>query len=73
MKTELVIREFLDSRISANLSPATISWYKDRLNPLTKSCPELPRRPEPIEKFLATIKGSPETKYDVYVVQNHES
>lgn len=66
MKTELVIREFLDSRISANLSPATISWYKDRLYPLTKSCPELPRRPEPIERFLATIQGSPETKYDVY-------
>ena len=66
MKTELVIREFLDSRISANLSPATISWYKDRLYPLTKSCPDLPRRPEPIERFLATIQGSPETKYDVY-------
>ena len=66
MKTELAIREFLDSRISANLSPATISWYKDRLYPLTNSCPELPRRPEPIERFLATIQGSPETKYDVY-------
>lgn len=66
MKTELAIREFLDSRISANLSPATISWYKDRLYPLTKSCPELPRRPEPVERFLATIQGSPETKYDVY-------
>ena len=66
MKTELAIREFLDSRISANLSPATISWYKDRLYPLTKSCPDLPRRPEPIERFLATIQGSPETKYDVY-------
>jgi integrase/recombinase XerD len=66
VKTELVIREFLDSRISANLSPATISWYKDRLYPLTKSCPDLPRRPEPIERFLATIQGSPETKYDVY-------
>jgi len=66
VKTELAIREFLDSRISANLSPATISWYKDRLYPLTKSCPDLPRRPEPIERFLATIQGSPETKYDVY-------
>ena len=66
MKTELAIREFLDNRISANLSPATISWYKDRLYPLTNSCPELPRRPEPIERFLATIQGSPETKYDVY-------
>jgi len=31
VKTELAIRKFPDSRISANLSPATIAWYKDRL------------------------------------------
>ena len=66
MKTEQALREFLASRISMNLSPATISWYEDRLLPLAKSCPTLPRRPEPIEAFLAIVKGSPETKYDVY-------
>ncbi|MFC1934413.1 hypothetical protein ACFLXX_04660 [Chloroflexota bacterium] len=46
MKTELALREFLDSRISAYLSPATISWYKDRLFPFTNSCPVLPLRSE---------------------------
>ena len=66
MKTEQALREFLASRISMNLSPATISWYEDRLLPLAKTCPTLPRRPEPIEAFLAAVKGSPETKYDVY-------
>jgi len=66
MRTELALREFLASRIAANLSPATISWYKDRLLPFAKSCPTLPRRPEPVECFLAEVQGSPETKYDVY-------
>ena len=61
MKTELALREFIASRIAANLSLATIEWYKDRLLPFVRSCPTLPRRPEPIEGFLATINGSPET------------
>jgi len=66
MRTELALREFLASRVAANLSPATLGWYKDRLLPFARSCPTLPRRPEPVESFLATIQGSPETKYDVY-------
>ena len=66
MRTELALREFIASRISANLSPATIDWYKDRLLPFAKSCPTLPHRPEPVECFLAEVQGSPETKYDVY-------
>ena len=66
MKTELALQEFIASRIAANLSPATISWYEDRLLPFAESCPTLPRRPEPIECFLATVQGSPETRWDVY-------
>ena len=66
MRTELALQEFLASRIAANLSPATIEWYKDRLLPFAKSCHDLPRRPEPIEQFQATVQGSPETKFDVY-------
>ena len=66
MRTEQALREFIASRIAANLSPATIQWYKDRLLPFSRSCPTLPRRPEPVECFLAEVQGSPETKYDVY-------
>ncbi len=66
MRTELALREFLASRIAANLSPATIEWYKDRLLPFAKSCFNLPRRPEPVEQFLATVQGSPETRWDCY-------
>ena len=66
MKTELALREFLASRIAANMSPATIEWYEDRLLPFAKSCRSLPRRPEPIEQFLVTVQGSSETRYDCY-------
>ena len=66
MRTEQALREFIASRSAANLSPATIEWYKDRLLPLAKCCRNLPRYPEPIEQFLATIQGSPETRWDCY-------
>ena len=66
MRTQLALQEFLASRIAANLSPATIQWYRDRLLPFARSCSTLPRRPEPVEHFLATVCGSSETKYDVY-------
>jgi integrase/recombinase XerD len=66
MRTQQAVFEFIASRIASNLSPATISWYEDRLLPFAKSCPTLPRRPEPIEAFLATVQGSPETRWDCY-------
>ncbi|MBA7658675.1 Tyrosine recombinase XerD [subsurface metagenome] len=66
MRTELALREFINSRISLNRSPRTIEWYEDRLIPFAKSCPNLPRRPELIEQFLATVQGSPETKRDTF-------
>ena len=66
MRMEQALFEFLASRTAANLSPATIGWYKDRLIPFVRYCPTLPRRPEPVEGYLAVVKGSPETKYDVF-------
>jgi hypothetical protein len=40
MRTSLALQDFLDSRIAANLSPATIEWYKDRLIPFAEYCPQ---------------------------------
>ena len=40
MRTGLAFQEFLASRIAANLSPATISWYKDRLLPFAQVLPD---------------------------------
>jgi integrase/recombinase XerD len=66
LKTEQAIRDFIASRHAANLSPETISWYEDRLLPFARFQPILPRRPESIEFFLASLQDSDETKYDVY-------
>jgi len=65
MRTELALWEFIASRIATNLSPATIEWYKDKLLSFAKSCPNLPRRPEPIEQFLTSVLGSAETRFNV--------
>ncbi len=59
METELALREFLDNRISSNMSPRTIEWYEDRLRLFSKSCTNLAHGLEPIEAFLATAPGSP--------------
>ncbi len=66
MKTQQAIIEFIDSRISGNRSPLTIEWYRDKLERFAKFCPELPTEPRPIEAFLATIRGVPETRHAYY-------
>ncbi len=66
LKTDQALQEFINSRISSNLSPRTIEWYEDRLLPFAKSCIYLPRRPEPIDAFMARLTGSPETKRDTF-------
>ena len=63
MRTKQAFREFLASRKAANLSPATIHWYKGQLAPFARSCPNLPPRTEPLKAFLASVRGSPETKW----------
>jgi len=66
IRTDQALREFINSRISSNLSPRTIEWYEHRLRSFVKFCPNLPRRPEPIEDFLGSLEGSPETKRDTF-------
>jgi len=66
MRTEQAVGEFIASRISSDLSPRTIEWYEGRLRPFAKYCPTFPRRPEPIEAFLASVQGCLETKRDSY-------
>ena len=65
MKTRQAIEEFLNSRLSSNLSSQTIQWYRQRLEKFDHFCPKLPERPGPIEAFLTPIGGSPETR-DAY-------
>ena len=62
MRTKDASLEFLHSCESRNLSPITLSWYRQKLTRFATSCPKLPLKPAPIEAFLAGIKGVPETK-----------
>ena len=63
MKTQKAVDEFLRSRQSRNLSPITITWYRDKLKLFARAYPKLPKKPGPIEEHLATIKGEPETRH----------
>lgn len=63
MRTQIYITEFLQSCLARNLAKVTIAWYREKLRRFASSCPQLPEEPGPIEKYLATIQGSPETKH----------
>ncbi len=63
MRPRQAIGEFIDSRVSSNLSPLTIAWYRTRLERFAEFCPELPQEPRSLEAFLATINGTPETRH----------
>jgi len=62
MRTKDASSEFLLSCESRNLSPITLSWYRQKLTRFATSCPELPTEPAPIEAFLAGITGTPHNK-----------
>jgi len=63
VRTEQATNNFLDSRTAANLSPVTITWYRDKLRRFAQACPELPEEPSPVEAFLSKVQGSPENRH----------
>ena len=63
MRTQDAIQSFLNNRRAKNLTQKTIQWYREELRRFANSYPELPTNPEPIETFLAEVRGSPETKH----------
>ena len=66
MKTQAAIEAFLHSRHAKNLRPRTIEWYGGFLTPFARFSPKLPMEPEPIEDFLAQVRGEPETRHASY-------
>jgi integrase/recombinase XerD len=60
------IEKFLAHCQARNLKAITIAWYSDKLRAFASSYPKLPLKPEPIESFLAGIKGSDHTKHAYY-------
>lgn len=62
MKTEVVVSSFLNAQRARGLSPHTIVWYEIILMRLAHDFPQMPRKPEPVEKFLAQYDVSPRTQ-----------
>ncbi len=66
MKTLAATQSFLNSRRALNRRLITIQWYERHLGKFASFCPELPMEPEPLEEFLSTITGEPETVHAYY-------
>jgi len=66
MNTLTALNSFIHSRISANLSPETIDWYRRNLQRFFDSYAELPQDPSPIEDFLASVRGCPDSRHGYY-------
>lgn len=67
METRVAIDSFLLDRKARNLSPRTVEWYQQRLDPFAQRYPELPQEPEPIREFLRELDGrSDATKHAYY-------
>jgi len=66
MKTDKAINEFIQSRRAADISPATIGWYCDRLKQFRELYPKLPTKTKVIQAFLEDLPGSRETRYGTY-------
>jgi site-specific recombinase XerD len=66
MKMQAAIDEFLNSRISTGLSELTITWYQSKLQLFAQACPKLPKDPQPIEAFLATLNSSMATRLNYF-------
>lgn len=67
ISTTAAYEAYLTSRSSAGLSPRTIDDYRRFLRVFARKLPKLPLEPEPIESFLASIKGVPETIWDYWM------
>jgi integrase/recombinase XerD len=63
MRSEVALQNFLLHCRAENLKASTISWYESKLKPFVISYPNLPLKPEPIESFLASIRGEPHTRH----------
>jgi len=69
MLMQKAIELYLESCLT--LSPRTVMWYKRVLKLFADQCPQLPSHPEPIERFLSSVKQrdcSDETLKDYFSV-----
>lgn len=61
MSTAQAVEDLLNSK--KDLSPETIRWYTGHFFPFEKEFPELPLKPEPIEKHIFALDTTPEYRH----------
>ena len=66
MKTVDAIDHFLLSRKAKGLSPRTIDWYRGILGDFPIRFPRLPKSPEVIERYLASLNVGDERRHGYY-------
>jgi len=66
LTAEAALEAFLASCTARGLAPKTLQVYAHALKPLRNGPQRLPARPEALEKVLAAVQGSPETRHQVF-------
>lgn len=66
MDTTEAVTRFLTAKRAKGLQDTTIGWYEWILGKFADAHPELPTTPEPIEAFIASIRGAPETRHGYF-------
>ena len=64
--TQQLVEEFLSAKTAAGRSPKSLTRYRSELNCFGLMYATLPLSPAPIEEFLASIEGVPETRDTYY-------
>ena len=70
LSTAEAVSKFLTQRRNQGISPAREAKYHSIFKPFIARFPELPTSPEPIEEFIHSIKGEPETRFSYQSIIN---
>ena len=57
---------FMEAKKAKGLSPRSLEWYDWILREFASTCPDWPKQPEKVERFLSSASGSPHTRHAYY-------
>lgn len=66
MQTREAMARFLKSCRARGLSEDTLRWYQGILNHFADSSPKLPKKPEPVEEFIASCTAGDERRHGYF-------
>lgn len=66
LKTAEAVNLFIQSRVSRNLSPESVKWYRQMLGRYAVNFKKLPRKSDQVEKFLISQPVGDERRHGYY-------